>query len=172
MCPPLEGDQPTWKIPCAPPLYGFSSYLYSPRRPYSPSRNNRYNPADCFTKSDFELVRRYSIGCRREPLPNSTAKGAAEARLISGMPDREHIKVRPLHYIERVTYPQVERPAARTDLALLPVCPPEAHAPHLPMGNRPRRRLQALRTCSQKDETVGRRRLRGAWRSRYGRAPR
>ena len=50
------------------------------------------------------------------------------------MPDREHIKVKPLHYIERVTYPQVERPAARTDLALLPVCPPEAHAPHLPMG--------------------------------------
>src|SRR5918998_932580 len=40
----------------------------------------------------------------------------------------------PLHYLERMTYPQVERLAARTDLALLPVGPPEAHGPHLPVG--------------------------------------
>jgi creatinine amidohydrolase len=40
----------------------------------------------------------------------------------------------PLHYLERMTYPQVERLAARTDLALLPVAPPEAHGPHLPVG--------------------------------------
>ncbi len=33
-----------------------------------------------------------------------------------------------------MTYPQVERLAARTDLALLPVGPPEAHGPHLPVG--------------------------------------
>ena len=39
-----------------------------------------------------------------------------------------------LHYLERMTYPQVERLAARTDLALLPVGPPEAHGPHLPVG--------------------------------------
>ncbi len=40
----------------------------------------------------------------------------------------------PLHYLERMTYPQVERLAAHTDLALLPVGPPEAHGPHLPVG--------------------------------------
>ena len=39
-----------------------------------------------------------------------------------------------LHYLERMTYPQVERLAARTELALLPVGPPEAHGPHLPVG--------------------------------------
>jgi creatinine amidohydrolase len=39
-----------------------------------------------------------------------------------------------LYYLERMTYPQVERLAARTDLALLPVGPPEAHGPHLPIG--------------------------------------
>ncbi len=40
----------------------------------------------------------------------------------------------PLHYLERMTYPQVERLAERTTLALLPVGPPEAHGPHLPVG--------------------------------------
>src|SRR3712207_6816591 len=40
----------------------------------------------------------------------------------------------PLHHLERMTYPQVERLAAHTDLALLPVGPPEAHGPHLPVG--------------------------------------
>jgi creatinine amidohydrolase len=40
----------------------------------------------------------------------------------------------PLRYLERMTYPQVERLAARTDLALLPVGSPEAHGPHLPVG--------------------------------------
>src|SRR5215213_6545896 len=39
-----------------------------------------------------------------------------------------------LHFLERMTYPEVERLAARTDLALLPVGPPEAHGPHLPVG--------------------------------------
>ena len=40
----------------------------------------------------------------------------------------------PLNYLERMTYPQIERLAARADLALLPVGPPEAHGPHLPIG--------------------------------------
>jgi creatinine amidohydrolase len=40
----------------------------------------------------------------------------------------------PVNYLERMTYPQVARLAARTDLALLPVGPPEAHGPHLPLG--------------------------------------
>jgi creatinine amidohydrolase len=40
----------------------------------------------------------------------------------------------PFNYLERMTYPQVARLAARTDLALLPVGPPEAHGPHLPVG--------------------------------------
>ena len=40
----------------------------------------------------------------------------------------------PLRHLERMTYPQVERLATRTDLALLPVAPPEAHGPHLPVG--------------------------------------
>jgi len=40
----------------------------------------------------------------------------------------------PLRYLERMTYLEVERLAARTDLALLPVDPPEAHGPHLPVG--------------------------------------
>lgn len=39
-----------------------------------------------------------------------------------------------LHYLEKMTYPQVERLATRTSLALLPVGPPEAHGPHLPVG--------------------------------------
>jgi creatinine amidohydrolase len=38
------------------------------------------------------------------------------------------------NYLERMTYPQVEQLAARTELALLPVGPPEAHGPHLPVG--------------------------------------
>lgn len=42
--------------------------------------------------------------------------------------------MRHLYYLERMTYPQVERLAGRTDLALLPVGPPEAHGPHLPIG--------------------------------------
>ncbi len=33
-----------------------------------------------------------------------------------------------------MTYPQVERLARRTELALLPVGPAEAHGPHLPLG--------------------------------------
>jgi creatinine amidohydrolase len=40
----------------------------------------------------------------------------------------------PLYYLERMTYPQVRRLAARTVFALLPVGPPEAHGPHLPVG--------------------------------------
>jgi creatinine amidohydrolase len=39
-----------------------------------------------------------------------------------------------LNHLERMTYPEVERLAARADLALLPVGPPEAHGPHLPVG--------------------------------------
>ncbi len=39
-----------------------------------------------------------------------------------------------LNYLEQMTYPQVERLASRTDIALLPVGPPEAHGPHLPVG--------------------------------------
>src|ERR671916_718197 len=42
--------------------------------------------------------------------------------------------MKPLHYLQRMTYPQVGSLAARTDLALLPVGPPEAHGPHLPVG--------------------------------------
>ena len=38
------------------------------------------------------------------------------------------------NYLERMTYPQVERLATRTELALLPIGPPEAHGPHLPLG--------------------------------------
>jgi creatinine amidohydrolase len=36
--------------------------------------------------------------------------------------------------MECMTYPQIERLAVRTELALLPVGPPEAHGPHLPVG--------------------------------------
>src|SRR5918911_2725947 len=43
-------------------------------------------------------------------------------------------EARPLRFLERMTYPRVEELAARTDLALLPVGPPEAHGPHLPIG--------------------------------------
>lgn len=39
-----------------------------------------------------------------------------------------------LNYLERMTYPQVERLASRTQLALLPIGPAEAHGPHLPLG--------------------------------------
>ncbi len=39
-----------------------------------------------------------------------------------------------IHHMERMTSPQVERLAGSTDLALLPVAPPEAHGPHLPLG--------------------------------------
>jgi creatinine amidohydrolase len=44
------------------------------------------------------------------------------------------LEIGPLNYLERMIYPQVERLATRTDLALLPVGPPEAHGPHLPVG--------------------------------------
>ena len=44
------------------------------------------------------------------------------------------IQAGPVRYLERMTYPEVERLAARADLALLPVGPPEAHGPHLPVG--------------------------------------
>jgi creatinine amidohydrolase len=40
----------------------------------------------------------------------------------------------PLYHLPQMTYPQVGSLAARTDLALLPVGPPEAHGPHLPVG--------------------------------------
>ena len=39
-----------------------------------------------------------------------------------------------LYYMERMTYLQIERLGVRTDLAMLPVGPPEAHGPHLPIG--------------------------------------
>jgi creatinine amidohydrolase len=39
-----------------------------------------------------------------------------------------------VHYMERMTSPQVGRLAGRTNLALIPVAPPEAHGPHLPLG--------------------------------------
>jgi creatinine amidohydrolase len=41
---------------------------------------------------------------------------------------------RPLNHLERMTYRQVERLSTRTELALLPVGPAEAHGPHLPLG--------------------------------------
>jgi creatinine amidohydrolase len=42
--------------------------------------------------------------------------------------------VEPLHHLQHMTYPQVGSLAARTNLALLPIGPPEAHGPHLPIG--------------------------------------
>jgi creatinine amidohydrolase len=39
-----------------------------------------------------------------------------------------------LYHLEQMTYPQVGALASRTDLALLPIGPPEAHGPHLPVG--------------------------------------
>src|ERR671916_680257 len=39
-----------------------------------------------------------------------------------------------LHHLQKMTYPHVRSLAARTDLALLPIGPPEAHGPHLPVG--------------------------------------
>jgi creatinine amidohydrolase len=43
-------------------------------------------------------------------------------------------RARSLNRLERMTYPQVELLASRTELALLPVAPVEAHGPHLPLG--------------------------------------
>jgi creatinine amidohydrolase len=40
----------------------------------------------------------------------------------------------PLNRLELMTYPELGRLAARTELALLPVAPVEAHGPHLPLG--------------------------------------
>jgi creatinine amidohydrolase len=42
--------------------------------------------------------------------------------------------MKPLHHLQQMTFPQVGSLAARADLALLPVGPPEAHGPHLPIG--------------------------------------
>jgi creatinine amidohydrolase len=53
------------------------------------------------------------------------------------MPGETRIRlmsVSSLYYMERMTYPQIGRLAARTDLAMLPVGPPEAHGPPLPIG--------------------------------------
>ena len=52
----------------------------------------------------------------------------------------------PVHYMERMTSPQVERLAGRTNLALLPVAPPEAHGPHLPLGTDS---IAALELCGR-----------------------
>lgn len=41
---------------------------------------------------------------------------------------------KPLNHLERMTYPQVGLLATRTELALLPIGPVEAHGPHLPLG--------------------------------------
>jgi creatinine amidohydrolase len=54
--------------------------------------------------------------------------------LGSSMLKCEHISMEPLHHLQQMTYPQVGSLAAHTDLALLPVGPPEAHGPHLPVG--------------------------------------
>ncbi|MDQ3911234.1 MAG: creatininase family protein [Actinomycetota bacterium] len=51
-----------------------------------------------------------------------------------------------VHYMERMTSPQVERLAGRTNLALLPVAPPEAHGPHLPLGTDS---IAALELCAR-----------------------
>ena len=39
-----------------------------------------------------------------------------------------------LNYLSDMTYKHVERLAARTDVALFPIAPTEAHGPHLPMS--------------------------------------
>ena len=39
-----------------------------------------------------------------------------------------------LNYLADMNYKQVERLAARTDLALFPIAPTQAHGPHLPMS--------------------------------------
>ena len=39
-----------------------------------------------------------------------------------------------LNYLSDMTYKHVERLAARTDIALFPIAPTEAHGPHLPMS--------------------------------------
>ena len=39
-----------------------------------------------------------------------------------------------LHHLQHMTYPRVRSLAVRTDLALLPIGPAEAHGPHLPVG--------------------------------------
>jgi creatinine amidohydrolase len=50
------------------------------------------------------------------------------------MSDISTFRARSINHLERMTYPQVELLAARTELALLPVGPAEAHGPHLPLG--------------------------------------
>jgi creatinine amidohydrolase len=50
------------------------------------------------------------------------------------MSDIGTARVSPLNYMEQMTYPQLELLAARTQLALLPIGPVEAHGPHLPLG--------------------------------------
>jgi creatinine amidohydrolase len=50
------------------------------------------------------------------------------------MSDMGTATARPLNHLEHMTYPQLELLAARTQLALLPVAPVEAHGPHLPLG--------------------------------------
>src|SRR5215208_5431925 len=50
------------------------------------------------------------------------------------MSDIGTARSRPLNHLERMTYPQVGLLAARTELALLPIGPVEAHGPPLPLG--------------------------------------
>ena len=50
------------------------------------------------------------------------------------MSDISTARARPLNRLEQMTYPQLQLLAARTELALLPVAPAEAHGPHLPLG--------------------------------------
>ena len=73
--------------------------------------------------------------CLRGPFVEETERDSVRVRPIdrSGRTVSE-LEAGPLHHLERMTYPQVEQLAARTDLALLPIGPPEAHGPHLPVG--------------------------------------
>jgi len=90
------------------------------------------------------ILRRPSVGETR--ICPKGARGNRVGRIVSER------KGATLHYLERMTFPQVGRLAARTELALLPVGPPEAHGPHLPVGTD---QIAALELCERAASSLG-----------------
>ena len=78
--------------------------------------------------------KRFGICHRRERLPYKSERASGGPPYDPGRWNVSASETHAIHYMERMTSPQVERLAGLADLALLPVAPPEAHGPHLPLG--------------------------------------
>lgn len=99
------------------------------------NQNNATYRADHLAEDSNEAKRQ-----RRELASGGTWAGEVQISCegsptnSKNMSNASMSRAKPLNHLVRMTYPQVERLAGRTELALLPVGPAEAHGPHLPLG--------------------------------------